>query len=261
MALMTSLTVTAWSPSESAAGQAVTSWRPSAMFTNTRISSTVTEAEDRTALVRASRGTGVATGENTAVLRLQRGGEQIQGQQKEEQCPASGWSGSTHRHPIGPRLRSKGVAVPNSRPFKSERRSRPAPINPDRPELESAESRVDGQWRKQTFATMIAPLPDARLRGGGRRRILAASILDRQLSDQVYTITAKWDGDAAVWVATSDEVPGLVTEAGTLEDLVVKLRVMVPEMLEANGVLSATAAQQASFKVVAERLEHPRAVA
>ena len=72
---------------------------------------------------------------------------------------------------------------------------------------------------------------------------------------------AEWDGDAGVWVATSDDVPGLVTEADTLERLIEKLRTMVPEMLELNGVLSAEAAAVAPFRVIAERLEQPRAVA
>jgi hypothetical protein len=36
-------------------------------------------------------------------------------------------------------------------------------------------------------------------------------------------------------VATSDDVPGLVTEAATLEQLSGKLEVMVPELLAANG--------------------------
>jgi len=74
-------------------------------------------------------------------------------------------------------------------------------------------------------------------------------------------VRAEWDGDAGVWVATSDDVPGLVTEADTLERLIEKLRTMVPEMLELNGVLSAEAAAVAPFRVIAERLEQPRAVA
>ena len=48
-------------------------------------------------------------------------------------------------------------------------------------------------------------------------------------------VTAEWDNEAAVWVATSDDVPGLVTEADTLEALSAKLNVMVPELLDANG--------------------------
>ena len=37
-------------------------------------------------------------------------------------------------------------------------------------------------------------------------------------------------------VAESEDVPGLATEAETLEDLMAKLTVMVPELLEENGV-------------------------
>jgi hypothetical protein len=39
-------------------------------------------------------------------------------------------------------------------------------------------------------------------------------------------------------VATSDDVPGLATEAETIEALSVKLESMVPELLEANGCLA-----------------------
>ena len=76
-----------------------------------------------------------------------------------------------------------------------------------------------------------------------------------------YLVTAEWDPEAETWVATSDDVPGLVTEGATLELLVEKLRVMVPEMLELNGVLPPEQAAAASFRLVAERLERPRAVA
>jgi predicted RNase H-like HicB family nuclease len=50
-----------------------------------------------------------------------------------------------------------------------------------------------------------------------------------------YFIRAEWDDEARVWVATSDDVPGLATEADTMEGLVLKLKIMVPELLEANG--------------------------
>ena len=48
-------------------------------------------------------------------------------------------------------------------------------------------------------------------------------------------VTALWDDEAAVWVATSDQVPGLVTEAETLEVLLDELRLLIPELLELNG--------------------------
>jgi predicted RNase H-like HicB family nuclease len=49
---------------------------------------------------------------------------------------------------------------------------------------------------------------------------------------------AEWDEEASVWVATSDDVPGLATEADTLEALSTKLESLVPELLEANGCLN-----------------------
>jgi predicted RNase H-like HicB family nuclease len=49
-----------------------------------------------------------------------------------------------------------------------------------------------------------------------------------------YHVQADWDPEAGVWVATSEDVPGLATEAETLEALTEKLRGLIPELLEAN---------------------------
>lgn len=51
---------------------------------------------------------------------------------------------------------------------------------------------------------------------------------------KVYKVQADWDPEADVWVATSEDVPGLATEASTLELLTRKLRKMIPELLLAN---------------------------
>ncbi|MDP2804567.1 MAG: DUF1902 domain-containing protein [Gallionellaceae bacterium] len=48
-------------------------------------------------------------------------------------------------------------------------------------------------------------------------------------------IRAEWDDEADVWVATSDDVPGLVAEAETEEALLAKLHILIPELLDANG--------------------------
>jgi len=53
---------------------------------------------------------------------------------------------------------------------------------------------------------------------------------------KIFFIRAEWDTEANVWVATSDDVPGLATEAPTLEALSAKLEIMVPELLQANGI-------------------------
>jgi predicted RNase H-like HicB family nuclease len=49
-------------------------------------------------------------------------------------------------------------------------------------------------------------------------------------------VRADWDEEAQVWVTESDEVPGLATEAATVEALITKLKDMIPELLELNGV-------------------------
>ena len=54
-------------------------------------------------------------------------------------------------------------------------------------------------------------------------------------------VRAFWDDEASVWVAESDDVPGLVTEAETMESLQEKLRELVPELLELSGMVPATA--------------------
>ena len=50
----------------------------------------------------------------------------------------------------------------------------------------------------------------------------------------VLDMHAMWDDEAWVWVATSWDVPGLVTEADTMENLADKLKVFISELLEAN---------------------------
>jgi predicted RNase H-like HicB family nuclease len=47
-----------------------------------------------------------------------------------------------------------------------------------------------------------------------------------------FIVNAFWDEEAQVWVADSADVPGLCTEASTVEQLSQKLEVMIPEFLE-----------------------------
>jgi predicted RNase H-like HicB family nuclease len=49
-------------------------------------------------------------------------------------------------------------------------------------------------------------------------------------------IHADWDPDAAVWVATTNDLQGLVTEADTMEALRAKLPGMILDLLEEYGV-------------------------
>ena len=47
-------------------------------------------------------------------------------------------------------------------------------------------------------------------------------------------INAEWDSEALVWVATSTDVEGLAIEAETMDTLIERLKVVIPELLELN---------------------------
>jgi len=68
-------------------------------------------------------------------------------------------------------------------------------------------------------------------------------------------IRAEWDEEAMVWVATSDDVPGLATEAVTMEALIDKLKVMIPELLIANN---AAVDDEVPFEIITRRFEVTR---
>lgn len=54
--------------------------------------------------------------------------------------------------------------------------------------------------------------------------------------NRMILVRAQLDSEAGVWVATSEDVPGLVTEADTIEELREKILVMIPELLAANAI-------------------------
>jgi len=62
-------------------------------------------------------------------------------------------------------------------------------------------------------------------------------------------VYARWDDEANVWVATSEDVPGLATEAPNWDHLVRKLKAIIPELLDANGHADG---DEIPFKVLGE---------
>jgi len=75
---------------------------------------------------------------------------------------------------------------------------------------------------------------------------------------KIYFFRAEWDDEAKVWVATSDDVPGLATEAETMEELSKKLEVMIRELLTENGYLDAG---EISYEVLARKFSVTQATA
>lgn len=75
---------------------------------------------------------------------------------------------------------------------------------------------------------------------------------------KICFVRAEWDGEARVWVATSDDVPGLATEADTTEQLVDKLKSLIPELLDANG---SPDGGEVPFELLTRRFETTRRAA
>ena len=49
-----------------------------------------------------------------------------------------------------------------------------------------------------------------------------------------YTVNITWDEETDVWIAISNDIPGLVLESGSYDDLIDRLKIAIPEILEAN---------------------------
>jgi len=70
-----------------------------------------------------------------------------------------------------------------------------------------------------------------------------------------FKVEAFWDSEAAVWVATSDDVPGLVTEASTIEVLTQKLRDIIPELIIVNRIVPSDYVGSITFELTSHRQE------
>ena len=49
-----------------------------------------------------------------------------------------------------------------------------------------------------------------------------------------YKVNIIWDPEASVWIATSQDVPGLVLESGSFDALLERVRYAIPELIELN---------------------------
>jgi hypothetical protein len=66
-----------------------------------------------------------------------------------------------------------------------------------------------------------------------------------------YNVDLIWDAEALVWVATSEDIPGLALESGSLDALIERIRFAVPELLELNGIIQ----KEYPVRFRSERLE------
>ncbi|BAY79610.1 hypothetical protein NIES25_60950 (plasmid) [Nostoc linckia NIES-25] len=75
------------------------------------------------------------------------------------------------------------------------------------------------------------------------------------MTQMTFKVEAFWDKDAEVWVAISSDVPGLATEASSIEILTEKLRVMIPELIVLNGIIRSDYVGSITFELISHRQE------
>ena len=66
-----------------------------------------------------------------------------------------------------------------------------------------------------------------------------------------YVVKFVWDDDANVWIATSNDIPGLILESGSFDALLERVRFAVPGLLSLNGISDSPL----SLEFVSERHE------
>ncbi|MBF8273291.1 MAG: hypothetical protein HW380_2396 [Magnetococcales bacterium] len=76
----------------------------------------------------------------------------------------------------------------------------------------------------------------------------------KQKPPKEFKIKAAWDPEAQVWYVENSDIPGLMTEAATLESLSEKIGTMIPELLRMNDPEFFTR-HRVPFRLVGERLE------
>ena len=53
-----------------------------------------------------------------------------------------------------------------------------------------------------------------------------------------YVVNFTWDSEACVWIAESNDIPGLILESGSFDALLERVRYAIPELLELNNSTS-----------------------
>lgn len=69
-----------------------------------------------------------------------------------------------------------------------------------------------------------------------------------------YVINFTWDDEADVWIATSNDIPGLVLESGSFDALLERTRFAVPELISLNS------SKNQSFSLTFKSERHERMV-
>jgi hypothetical protein len=71
------------------------------------------------------------------------------------------------------------------------------------------------------------------------------------MTAKIYIVHAQWDAATATWATNGEDIPGLVCETTTLEELIEVIRDVAPDLLRDN--LGMRSGQTVDIIVLAER--------
>ena len=63
----------------------------------------------------------------------------------------------------------------------------------------------------------------------------ALNVVKGMVINMNYIVNLTWDNDANVWIAESDDIPGLVLESGSYDALIERVRFAIPELINLNN--------------------------
>ncbi len=72
---------------------------------------------------------------------------------------------------------------------------------------------------------------------------------------QRCTIQANWDEEASVWYVVESDVPGSVAEGDSLEELLEKIKGLLPDLVHLNRHLLGELTDSLPIHLIAERSE------
>jgi predicted RNase H-like HicB family nuclease len=75
------------------------------------------------------------------------------------------------------------------------------------------------------------------------------------MDQKIYQVETFWDQEAKVWVANSEDILGLSTEANSLENLTEKLKDMIPELLILNQQIPENYQGEIALEIITHRQE------
>jgi hypothetical protein len=76
------------------------------------------------------------------------------------------------------------------------------------------------------------------------------------MQNKTIQIVAEWHADDEIWVATSEDVPGLVTEGKSVDEIAKKLPGMLCDLFELNGFDFNDQPPEIPFHLMASQFGH-----